>query len=237
MHAGWRAGLNGLYLVGVLMRAASTMKVFSLRRIGVLFGAALFALSCLSATPSRAEPLNFGEELRGTHTHRALLCGPIDSPDIGSWLPSFEYTQATPTRSISPTDLFMKVLGAYESNGIEIDPDLVIEEGEFANAFVRDNDEVVVTTRLIDDVQDQSELAFILAHELAHIALGHEHGSGVQGEIKADELALHVVASLGLNPCAGAQVLDRLSAPLSASLVSVTPRLNALLESAPPHCG
>lgn len=198
---------------------------------------ALFALPVLSPTSLMADQLAAATEFPRTPTHRALLCGPIDSPDIGGWLPSFEYTHVTPKRSISPTDLFSKVLSAYSERDIDVEPELVIEEGKFANAFVRHGDEIVVTTRLIDSVQDRSELAFIFAHEVAHIALRHEHGSGVQGEIDADELALKVVTSLGMNPCAGAQVLDRLSAPLSASLVSVAPRINALHESMPAHCG
>ena len=62
-------------------------------------------------------------------------------------------------------------------------------------------------------------------------------GSGVRDEIAADKLALTLVSSLGLNPCAGAEVLDRLSAPLSATLVSISPRLDALHLSAPEKCG
>ncbi len=120
---------------------------------------------------------------------------------------------------------------------MHLNASLVVTPGTFANAYIGKGDKVVITAPLASAVRDRSELAFVFAHELSHMALGHTEGGSVHDEIAADELALSIIESLGLNPCAGAEVLDRLSSPLSASLVSVSPRLDALNESIPDGCG
>ncbi len=169
--------------------------------------------------------------------HRAFACGLIEDLDLVAAPPAFTFTHATPERSESAPMLFARVSAAYSARGIGISPRMVVEKADLANAFVRDSGTIVVTTPLLNTIIDRSELAFIFAHEMAHIALKHGAGSGVRDEIAADKLALTIVSSLGLNPCAGAEVLDRLSAPLSATLVSISPRLDALHLSAPEKCG
>lgn len=106
-----------------------------------------------------------------------------------------------------------------------------------ANAFVRHTNEIVITKALVTRVTDESELAFILAHELAHVALRHDAKGGISAEVAADALALQVVTALDFNPCSGSNVLERLGSPAKVTLVSVTPRLNALHDKTEDTCG
>jgi Zn-dependent protease with chaperone function len=96
---------------------------------------------------------------------------------------------------------------------------------------------VVLTDALLARVTDRSELAFILAHEVAHVALGHGIHGGIAAEVAADALALQAVTALGFNPCSGPSVLERLGTPSQLTLVSVTPRLHALHDKTSPICG
>ena len=137
----------------------------------------------------------------------------------------------------SVAELFNEILRSYQIRGMPIAARLKIENSSQVNAFVLRESEIVVTTHLLYTVLDRSELAFIFAHEMAHIALHHSHGSGVREEIAADRLALFMATRLGFNPCAGAAVLNRLATPLLASLVSISPRLQALHENAQKSCG
>ena len=121
------------------MRAASARKVVPLQRLGVWIGPALVALALITQEPASAESpassltvsqANAHRALSQANAYRTLLCGPIDSTDVGDLLPSFEYTHATPARSMSTDELFMKVVDAYGERGVELDPALIIEDGE-----------------------------------------------------------------------------------------------------------
>lgn len=90
------------------------------------------------------------------------------------------------------------------------------------NAFA-DGRHVFLTTGLLARLANDDELAFVIAHELAHNILGHaailrrakvEHGlSGQiirQTEREADTLAGELLLDAGFDPVAGAQALHRL---------------------------
>jgi Zn-dependent protease with chaperone function len=107
-------------------------------------------------------------------------------------------------------------------------PRISIEPDTRPNAFVRDSKEVVITEAALEVVESSSELAFILAHELSHIALGHLRPGAPADELQADRLALSLVRRAGFDPCASQAVLARLGTPYAASLESLAPRLRAL---------
>lgn len=84
---------------------------------------------------------------------------------------------------------------------------------------------VGLTTRMMEFVQDDSELAFVVAHEMSHNMLGHDRTRGVgnplvhfgigAGEIKATELqadiqAVRLMAASGYDPTASERFLERL---------------------------
>ena len=135
------------------------------------------------------------------------------------------------------TKLFDQISKHYSSLGYTPPPSLQIIDSHAANAFIRHRNEVVLTKALVARVTDESELAFILAHEMAHVALGHDRGGGISAEMEADALALKVVTALDFNPCSGSDVLERLGSPAQITLVSVTPRLHALHDQTLNICG
>jgi Zn-dependent protease with chaperone function len=135
------------------------------------------------------------------------------------------------------TKLFDKISAHYATLGHTQAQSLRISDSLAPNAFIRHRTEVVLTRALVARVTDESELAFILAHEMAHVALGHGVHGGVSAEVEADALALRVVTALNFNPCSGSNVLERLGSPAKITLVSITPRLHALHDQTVDRCG
>ena len=135
------------------------------------------------------------------------------------------------------TDLFSTLSLTFERLGYPADASLVTIESPVANAFVRKSKEVVITTALITRVRERSEMAFILAHELAHVALQHDSKGSIAAELSADTLALRVITTLSFDPCSGSSVLERLGRPSELTLVSLQPRLNALHNKTFKICG
>lgn len=133
--------------------------------------------------------------------------------------------------------LFRRIASAFIEQGYRVPETLALVDSRTPNAFVRKGREVVLTTAMASQVTEPSEVAFILAHEVAHVALGHHVQGGVSDEVAADALALTIVTSLGFNPCSGSNVLERLGSPSHLTLVSVTPRLHALHDQTSSFCG
>lgn len=134
------------------------------------------------------------------------------------------------------TKLFDRIAAHYTTLGHTRATSLRIIDSPAPNAFIRHRNEVVLTQALVAKITDESELAFILAHEMAHVALGHGVRGGISAEVEADALALHVVTALNFNPCSGSNVLERLGSPAQLTLVSVTPRLHALHDKTVDRC-
>ena len=141
-----------------------------------------------------------------------------------------------------PTDpelnsLFTKVEKHYRAFGYKLASSLQISELKTVNAFAQDQKTVVVTRALLARTHDTSEIAFVIAHELAHLALKHDKNAGVREELEADALALKVVTTMGFNPCSSSSVLERLGSQTKITLVSVSPRLTALHNKTFSICG
>lgn len=103
--------------------------------------------------------------------------------------------------------------------------------------------ELVVSSGLLERVENQEEYAFILAHELAHMILGHHHTlkshtSGsiehlraqVRHEIEADKLALELLADGSCGHQSALSLLTRIKGEFepSAALASLSFRIGAL---------
>lgn len=75
-----------------------------------------------------------------------------------------------------------------------------------ANAFAT-GDRVVITSKMIQKA-DNDELAFVIAHEMAHNILGHRNSSP-SAEIEADTMAVRIVRAARFNPEAGVRFVRR----------------------------
>lgn len=56
-------------------------------------------------------------------------------------------------------------------------PTFRVVDSPWPNAFARGSSEIVLTTALLDSVENERELAFVIAHELGHLRLGHTHAN------------------------------------------------------------
>lgn len=79
---------------------------------------------------------------------------------------------------------------------------------------------LLVRSGLLEAVRSEDELAFVLAHELAHGALGHVEARRAPGwdalaaEIAADEWACAALVRAGWRAQAGAELLGRMAAAI-----------------------
>lgn len=97
---------------------------------------------------------------------------------------------------------------------------------------------------LLRVLQDEAELAFVLAHELGHVTLDHtaQQLSGeldpVAAELAADSVAQEALARLGMSPQAGVGLLLRLRDrdAAAADRAQLRQRLDALLPKVPQIC-
>jgi len=79
-------------------------------------------------------------------------------------------------------------------------------------AFAK-GDQIIVTTGLLAFTTDESELAFVLAHEMAHHLLGHPGGILARGaESEADLLGLDLMRAAGYDTTGALAFLLRLAA-------------------------
>lgn len=115
------------------------------------------------------------------------------------------------------------------------------------NAFA-DGVHVFVTTGMLNDLRGDDELAFLIAHEMAHNVLGH--AAIMRGakpdrravralESAADALGADLVLDAGYDPVAGAQLLTRIGgsdfglalfarhAPVATRLAAISARVAA----------
>jgi len=170
--------------------------------------------------------VNHQEAMPSLISNSPLSAYPLGSP------PS---TPPVSTKEI--TTIFKRVSATLNHMGFSHRAHLTVIQSSSLNAFARNQNEVVLSQELLRRVTDHSEIAFIVAHECAHLALGHDRDGGIAAEVAADSLALKVVTSLGFSPCSGSSVLRRLGTPYQLTLVSVRPRLNALHNETFEKCG
>ena len=96
--------------------------------------------------------------------------------------------------------------------------DLAITNSSEMNAW-SDGKQVMVTTAMISLARNNEELAFVIAHEMAHNILGHSRSSSAsifglglgrarQREVAADQLAVRLMSNGGYNGVGGITFLE-----------------------------
>jgi len=114
---------------------------------------------------------------------------------------------------------------------------VVVEHANRANAFARARtQEIVLTTRMMTEFRDPSEAAFVLAHELAHLSLGHTNSTSEAAEFEADRLASSILTNSGYDICAGITFLERLGARVPATGRAVSSRVETLRTQFSAEC-
>ncbi|NXC43805.1 OMA1 Metalloendopeptidase, partial [Penelope pileata] len=141
--------------------------LLSVSSLGVLF--VVFYFTHLEETPitGRARLLVFGKE----------HFGQLSQIEYHMWMEEFE------SKMLPETDARYQVVKTVVGHLSESNKDIpqisalnwvihVVDEPE-VNAFVLPNGQVFVFTGLLNAVSDIHQLSFILAHEIAHVALEH----------------------------------------------------------------
>lgn len=85
--------------------------------------------------------------------------------------------------------------------------EISIVKGSSYNAWAQ-NGQISLTRRLVD-LSSDDELAFVIAHELAHVILGHP-GSSIHNELEADYWAAKIVMRSGFVASSAKTALARL---------------------------
>lgn len=141
-----------------------------------------------------------------------------------------------------------------------ITPAIMVTGDSAPNAYVTRVNEIVLSKGLLKVVESTAELAFVVAHELGHIMLGHNATDSahyaftgdssvvrdsIAREIQADSFALKLMSASGFEPRSGILLLARLARfgseqglALTQSYPSLEARLTALNgQLAAPLCG
>jgi Zn-dependent protease with chaperone function len=137
--------------------------------------------------------------------------------------------------------LLERVVAVYRKRGHSLAPTLALTTSDVANAFIRPDETIVVTTSLLRLVGTNAQLSFVIAHELAHMALGHPHDATQEMEQHADTLAIKILNDLELEPCSAIEVLNLMSlshpvytTPLQRRISHVQTLLGAQCLNYPP---
>lgn len=105
-------------------------------------------------------------------------------------------------------------------------PNLSIIKSAFPVAFSQEDHQITVTSGLIDEAQSEDEIAFVLAHEIAHQRHGESEASMLgsnymlEEELRADKFAVELLVQSGRNPEAAISLLERLSQASHAQQLS-----------------
>lgn len=99
-------------------------------------------------------------------------------------------------------------------------PGIFSEQNPNPSAAALGPDRIVVSSGLLGLLDNHSEFAFVLAHEIAHVMLGHHHQEidrsvamqeQIDQEVEADLLAMQLLASGGFDPQSAKSVLAKIS--------------------------
>jgi len=149
---------------------------------------------------------------------------------LAVWMPSPE------TRDYQELALSAVLDRLAQAQGLEEPPRVILREGDGAPRAVADGS-IIVFTGCLDTSMTEPALAFALAHEWAHLLLGHPRrlgaatllqvalggtGPGVDAlwlrlELEADAAALEWMSSAGYPGYASLDALDLLTTPSDAT--------------------
>ncbi|MBX7139218.1 MAG: M48 family metallopeptidase [Oligoflexia bacterium] len=101
-------------------------------------------------------------------------------------------------------------------------PSITVFSSSMPNAYWLGAGRIYISQSLINTARSEAELAFVIAHELAHGLLNHPSAAFAQSsasetalaerEAEADELALKLLKNAGFDPVEGAGLLERVRA-------------------------
>ena len=110
------------------------------------------------------------------------------------------------------SDIFDQIICPATPISHLLTPQLRFEEMHLPNAFVEQNETIVLSNQLLNLTNTTDEIAFIVAHEMGHIAFGHNHEShSIEHEIEADGFALAIMNSSNFDPAAASHIVRKVA--------------------------
>lgn len=120
-------------------------------------------------------------------------------------------------------DIYFKIAKA---NGMQVVPRLILKKDPSVNAEAFGY-QISVNTGMLNNVRNDSEMAMVLGHELAHGRLGHA-SSTPANEYAADNLGAKYMKNAGYSVCTGAYLLKRFGSKGSSTHPAGTDRFRKL---------
>ncbi len=172
----------------------------------------------------------------------------------GSTPPSFQDSSQFRISGSNIQAVFKKILHSFAGDDLSayfgIAPSILLLPGTAPNAFVSDSEHIILTRGLVQIIENQDELAFVVAHELGHLKLGHlvqnsnalpalaertvSHRQLIERELDADKFAVDLLMKSGFNPGSGLKLLGKISAFSAGESVvaqSAYPSLNLRIRA------
>lgn len=110
---------------------------------------------------------------------------------------------------------YLDYLGAKISSGLQSNYRLVLFKSRLPFAYSIGDNAIALSSALIEACQTESELVFVLAHEIGHYQLEHQArlqpDYNLVQEIAADDFALKLTILQGYNGCLAPSILRRIS--------------------------
>jgi predicted Zn-dependent protease len=90
---------------------------------------------------------------------------------------------------------------------------------------------------MLAELRQPADLAFVLAHEIAHIQLEHLNSASLRHEIAADAYALTLIERAGFSPCGVPDLVSRILAAAGRPVTVYHERTRSLSERISATCG
>lgn len=121
------------------------------------------------------------------------------------------------------------------------DINIIIEDSERPDAYLHPLGSIILTRGLVDAIEDDAEMAFIIGHEMGHVVMDHYNGNSTLGiagdallpdmgkEIEADGYSLMIIEAAGYGPAASLRVLGKIKTlGMVGQVSSIKRRIDAL---------
>ena len=145
------------------------------------------------------------------------------------------------------SDITHSLVGDDEIAFLGFHPTFRVIDSPFPNAYARGKSEIVLTTALVESIATRGEAAFVIAHELGHLTLGHTaslpKGERVSlvGSTLAENLSLReydadcfahklLASSRAATSSDGIQLLQRIITSQNLSLSSIKVQFPTLVS-------
>ena len=135
------------------------------------------------------------------------------------------------------SDITHSLVGDDEIAFLGFHPTFRVIDSPFPNAYARGSSEIVFTTALLDSIETRAEAAFVIAHELGHLALGHTRSlpKGKEPSLVENNLGMNLLLREHDADCFAHQLLASSREASSSDGIQLLQRIAASQRSSAPR--